>query len=306
MTKIRAAVVQAAPVGFDPSATLDRVQRLVRTAAEQGAEFVVLPEAFLSAYPKGLDFGTRVGSRSGEGREMFRRYFDSAITIPGPETTRLGEIVSAAGVDMVIGVVERDLGTLYCTALFCGRDGSILGKHRKLIPTALERVIWGSGDGSTLTVVDTGAARVGAAICWENYMPLYRAVLYQKGVQLYCAPTVDDRESWIPTIRHIAFEGRCFVLSACQFARRSDYPEDYPADTPAVGSGDTAAVLIRGGSAIVDPTGRFLAGPVYDQEAVHVAELDLDEITRGKFDLDVAGHYARPDVFKLMVEEGRG
>ena len=299
MVTIRVAVVQAAPVGFDPAATLDKVETLVRKAAEQGASFVVLPEAFISAYPKGLDFGARVGSRTSEGREMFRRYFDSAIDLPGPETARLSEIAKASKIDIVIGVIERDGGTLYCTALFVASDGRLLGKHRKLVPTASERLIWGRGDGSTLTVVDTGVVRAGAAICWENYMPLYRAALYDRGVQLYCVPTVDDRASWIPTMQHIAFEGRCFVLSACQFARRMDYPDDYPLD----GVSDPDAVLIRGGSVIVDPAGQLLAGPLYEEEAVLVATLDLDEITRGKFDLDVSGHYGRPDVFRFSVDD---
>jgi nitrilase len=292
-----AAVVQAAPVAFDTDATLERVADLVAQAAAAGARLVVMPEAFVGGYPKGSDFGARVGSRSPEGREWFRRYAAGAVEVPGPATARLGQIASAAGVTLVVGVIERDGGTLYCTALFIGPDGALLGKHRKLMPTAMERLIWGFGDGSTIAAVDTPVGRAGAAICWESYMPQLRLAMYAQGVQLYCAPTVDDRESWLPTMRHIALEGRCFVLSASQFARRSDYPAEYP-----IALDDPAAVLIGGGSCIVDPLGRVLAGPARDGEAILVADIDLDEIDRAVFDLDVVGHYARPDIFRLDVD----
>ncbi len=292
------AVVQAAPVAFDSERTLERAARLVAEAAAAGARLVVFPEAFVSGYPKGADFGAQVGSRTPEGREWFRRYHASAIDVPGSATGRLGKIAREHGVFLVIGVIERAGGTLYCTALFIGPDGTLLGKHRKLMPTAMERLIWGFGDGSTLPVIDTPLGRIGAVICWENYMPQLRLAMYGRGIQLYCAPTVDDRETWLPTMRHIALEGRCFVLSANQFARRSDYPADYP-----VASGDPDAVLIGGGSCIVDPAGRVLAGPARDGEAILTADLDLDEIARGTFDLDVVGHYARPDVFRLVVDD---
>jgi nitrilase len=293
----RAAVVQAAPVAFDTERTLDRVAGLVDRAASDGARLVVLPEAFVGGYPKGADFGARVGSRSPEGREWYRRYRAGAIDVPGPGTERLGEIARAAGVVLVVGVIERDRGTLYCTALFLGPDGALLGRHRKVMPTAMERLIWGFGDGSTLPVIDTPVGRVGAVICWESYMPQLRLAMYGQGIQLYCAPTVDDRETWLPTMRHIALEGRCFVLSACQFARRSDYPPDLPLDAAGPDS-----VLIGGGSCIVDPLGRVLAGPAPEGEAILVADLDLAEIDRAVFDLDVVGHYARPDLFRLEVD----
>ena len=299
MTKLRVAVVQAAPVAFDSGASLDKVAALVAEAGRQEARLVVLPEAFVSGYPKGADFGARVGTRSPAGREMFRRYWEGAIAVPGPETARLGEIAWGCGVHLVIGVIEREAGTLYCTALFFGPGGELLGLHRKLVPTAMERLIWGRGDGSTLTVVDTAVGKIGAAICWENYMPLYRTALYSKGVELYCAPTVDDRDSWIPTMRHIAVEGRCFVLSACQFARRGDFPKDYSSTY----GEDQAQVVIRGGSCIVNPFGEVLAGPVYDEQVVLSAEVDLRDIVRGKYDLDVTGHYGRPDIFRLQVDE---
>jgi nitrilase len=255
---------------------------------------VLFPEAFVSGYPKGLDFGARVGSRTLEGRRMFRRYFESAIELPSPAATELGAIARDHSVYLVIGVIERDGGTLYCTVLFFDPSGGLLGKHRKLMPTAMERLVWGMGDGSTLPVFDTPLGRVGAVICWENYMPLLRMAMYAKGIELYCAPTVDDRDTWSRSMQHIAFEGRCFVLSAVQYLERKDCPEDYA---------DTAPVLIRGGSVIVNPQGVVLAGPHYGSETILIADLDRNEIAEGKFDLDVAGHYARPDVFRLTVNE---
>jgi nitrilase len=200
---------------------------------------------------------------------------------------------------LVVGVIEREGGTLYCTVLFFADDGSFLGKHRKLMPTAAERLVWGFGDGSTLSVFDTRLGRMGAVICWENYMPMLRMAMYSKGVQLYCAPTADDRDTWLPTMRHVALEGRCFVLSACQVLRRSDMPLDIP---NALGE-SPQTLLMRGGSCIIDPGGKVLAGPVFEEEAILCAELDLDEITRGKYDFDVAGHYSRPDIFQLSVDE---
>jgi nitrilase len=291
--------VQAAPVVFDRDATIDRVRTLTADAASQGAKLVVFPEAFVSAYPKGLDFGARVGGRTPEGRRMFRRYFESAVDVPGPAVVAIGAIAREHSVYLVIGVIERDGGTLYCTVLFFDSSGKLMGKHRKLMPTAMERLVWGMGDGSTMPVFDTPDGKIGAVICWENYMPLLRTAMYAKGIQLYCAPTVDDRDTWARSMQHIAFEGRCFVLSAVQYLRRGDCPEDYPA----IQGNDPATVLIRGGSVIVNPQGAILAGPNYDGEAILVADIDLNEIAEGKYDLDVVGHYARPDVFRLTVNE---
>jgi nitrilase len=199
----------------------------------------------------------------------------------------------------VIGVIERDRGTLYCTVLFLAPDGAYLGKHRKIMPTASERLVWGFGDGSTMPVFDTPLGKMGAVICWENYLPLMRAAMYAKGIELYCAPTADPRDSWIASMRHIAVEGRCFVLSSNQFNRRRDFPADYPAAL----SDDPNAVVTRGGSCIVDPFGNFLAGPNTEGEVILTAEIDRAQIVRGKFDLDVVGHYARPDIFQLQVDE---
>jgi nitrilase len=299
IAKFIAAVVQDRPVIFDAAATLVRIRELTAQAADAGAKLVVFPEAFVSAYPKGLDFGARVGMRSAAGRDVFRRYFDSAIDVPGPATDSLAQTAKACGVSLVLGVIEREMGTLYCTALFFAPDGAFLGKHRKVMPTAMERIIWGCGDGSTMPVFDTPLGKLGAVICWENYMPLLRMSMYAKGIELYCAPTADDRDTWLSTMRHVALEGRCFVLTACQHVRRGDCPADYAA----VQGNDPKTVIMRGGSAIIGPLGQVLAGPLYDENGILTAEIDRGEIARSKFDFDVVGHYARPDIFQLHVNE---
>ncbi len=296
---VRAAVVQAAPVAFQRERSLEKVGALTKDVARQGAKLVVFPEAFISAYPRGLSFGAVVGSRTPEGREEYRRYWESAVDVPGPAVDTLAEIAEQTQVYLVIGVIEREGGTLYCTVLFFAPDGRYLGKHRKLMPTASERLVWGFGDGSTLPVFETEIGRLGAVICWENYMPLLRMAMYAKGIQLYCAPTADGRDTWIATMQHIALEGRCFVLSCNQFARRSDYPENYP--TPFGDEPET--VLSRGGSCIINPLGQIIAGPNFTEECILTADLAMDEIARGKYDFDVVGHYARPDIFRLHVNE---
>ena len=293
------AVVQAAPVAFDVARTLQKTADFAADAHRRGARLTLFPEAFVSAYPRGLGFGAAVGSRSAEGREQYRRYWDSAIAVPGPETDRLGAIARATQTHLVIGVVERGGGTLYCTALFLGADGRFRGKHRKLMPTGSERLVWGFGDGSTLPVIDTDVGRVGAVICWENYMPLLRAAMYAKGIEIYCAPTADGRDTWLPTMQHVAQEGRCFVLSANQFARRRDYPSDYPT---AFGD-DPETIMSRGGSCIVDPLGAVLAGPDFTGETILTADIDRNDLARARLDFDAVGHYARPDVFQLVVDE---
>jgi len=296
---VRVAVVQAGSVPFDTGACVDKALRLIGDAAVTGAKVILFPEAFIPGYPKGLNYGLVVGARDPAGREEFRLYLDAAIDVPGPETQRLGEAAAAHGAFVVIGVIEREGGTCYCTVLFFTPDGRLAGKHRKLMPTALERMIWGFGDGSTLTAIDSPYGRIGSVICWENYMPMLRMAMYAKNVALYCAPTADDRDTWLPSMRHVALEGRCFVLTACQFLRKRDFPASVR-----VCLGDSPdAVLMRGGSAIVSPLGKVLAGPDFDGETILTAELDLDEIGRGKFDFDVAGHYSRPDVFQLVVNE---
>ena len=275
---------------FDTAATLHRVEAQCREAASAGVELLVFPEALLGGYPKGMTFGASVGSRTADGRELFRRYFQGAIECPGAEVEALEGWARELGLHLVIGAVERAGGTLYCVSLLISPQKGLLAKHRKLMPTASERLIWGMGDGSTMQAVDTDLGRVGMAICWENYMPLYRQHLYGQGVQLWCAPTVDSREIWQSSMRHIAYEGRCFVLSPCQFLSEADWQCEL---------GETGG-QIDGASVIVSPWGEIVAGPAQGKQML-IADLDLDEIVRGKFDLDVAGHYNRPDVFSFHV-----
>ena len=289
---VTVSVVQAGSVLFDTAATLEKFAGLAAQAKAAGAQLAVFPEAFVGGYPKGSQFGISLGRRTAEGREEFQRYFECAIELPGPELEFLANVARENHLYLVCGVIERSGGTLYCTAVFIGPTGDYLGKHRKVMPTALERAVWGCGDGSTLPVLQTPYGKLGAVICWENYMPLLRTAMYSKGIELYCAPTVDDRETWIPTMRHIACEGRCFVLSACQYLPDGLQPN--PNGQP----------LIRGGSCIVSPFGELLAGPAYGSEQILTVEIDLNDVIKGKFDLDVVGHYSRPDIFQLRVDEG--
>lgn len=293
----RAAVVQAAAYPSDSLASAHKAADLVRTAAAAGASLIVFPEAFLGGYPKGASFGTPVGMRKPQGREDYRLYHEAAIALDGPEVQLLADTTSETGAFVVIGVIERDGGTVYCTALFFDGEKGLVAKHRKLMPTGAERLIWGFGDGSTMPVIDTPLGRIGAVICWENYMPMMRMAMYDQGITLYCAPTADDRDSWAASMQHVALEGRCFVLSACQYITRGAYPDDYDC---ALGD-DPDIVLLRGGSMIVGPLGTVLAGPDYGGETILYADLDMDDVVRGKYDFDVAGHYARPDIFSLSV-----
>jgi nitrilase len=301
---VKVAVVQATPILFDREATLQKACRLIDEAAGQGARLILFPEAFIPAYPRGLGFGTVVGSRSPAGRKTWQRYWANAVEVPGPATEELGKAAREAGAYLAIGVIERESqygrGTLYCTLLYFGPDGRLLAKHRKLKPTAGERLIWGEGDGSTLTVIDTEFGKMGGLICWENYMPLARMAMYAKGVDIYLAPTADARDTWQATLRHIACEGRCFVLGCNQFVTKSAYPKDLEGLEDLE---DQPEVICRGGSAIISPLGEILAGPLYDQEGMLFADLDLAEVVRAKFDFDVVGHYARSDVFQLRINE---
>lgn len=300
---VKVAVVQAAPVLFDRAATVAKVCSLTEEAASQGARLVLFPEAFIPAYPRGLSFGVTVGRRTPEGRRVWQRYWENALDVPGPQTEELGKAARQANAYLAVGVIERDgssRGTLYCTLLYFGPDGRLLGKHRKLKPTAGERLIWGEGDGSTLTVLPTEFGKVGGLICWENYMPLARMAMYGKGVEIYLAPTADARDTWQATLVHIAMEGRCFVLGCNQFVAKAMYPSDLPGYAEL---SDQPEVMCRGGSAIISPLGKVLAGPLFDREGILYAELNLAEVVQSKFDFDVVGHYARPDIFQLTVNE---
>jgi len=297
MPKVPVAALQ---IGSDPAgkaATLDRILAFEAEIAASGARVVVLPEALLGGYPKGEAFGTRLGYRTGAGRAAFARYFDDAVDLDGPEVAPLAALSARTGATLVVGIVERVGSSLYCTALFLTPEQGLAAKHRKLMPTGTERLVWAQGDGSTMPVIDTPAGKAGAAICWENHMPLFRTAMYAKGVTLWCAPTVDERDVWRASMRHIAHEGRCFLISACQVqpspAALAIAVEDWPPDRP----------LIRGGSMIVGPLGDVLAGPLENETALLVAEIDPADIPRARFDFDPVGHYGRPDLFRLIVDE---
>jgi nitrilase len=293
-------IVAALQIGALPGGkaeTLAQILSYENAIREAGASVVVMPEALLGGYPKGETFGTQLGYRLPEGREAFARYFENAIGVPGAETDALAELATRTGASLVIGVIERAGSSLFCTVLFFEPEAGLVAKHRKLMPTGTERLIWGKGDGSTLPVIDAKAGRLGAAVCWENQMPLLRTAMYAKGVEIWCAPTVDEREIWQCTLRHIAQEGRMFVVSACQV---QDSPAalgidvaNWPAERP----------LINGGSVIVGPMGNVLAGPLVGERGLLTAQIDTDELVRARYDFDVVGHYSRPDVFELVVDE---
>lgn len=293
-------VVAALQIGSDPrgkAATLEAVLGFEAEIAASGASLVVMPEALLGGYPKGEAFGTRLGYRLPEGRAAFARYHGNAVDLDGPEVAALAGMSRRTGAAMVLGVIERAGSSLYCTALFIEPERGLVAKHRKLMPTGLERLIWAQGDGSTMPVVESRAGRIGAAICWENHMPLFRAAMYARNVEIWCAPTVDDRDIWRSSMRHIAHEGRCFLVSACQVMASPGElgirADEWDADRP----------LIRGGSMIVGPLGDVLAGPVEMETTLISARIDVAALAGARYDLDVVGHYARPDIFGLTVNE---
>jgi len=301
---VRVAAAQPRGYPFASSSAVAQRRDMTASAAAEGAELVVFPEAFVGGYPWGLAFGTAVGGRKPPGRRTFGRYYDAAIKVPGPETREMGRAAAAAGVYLAVGVIEkgaaRSPGTLYCTLLYFAPDGALAGIHRKLKPTAAERLIWGEGDGSTMPVLDTPFGKVGGLICWENYMPLARTAMYGKGVEIYLAPTADSRDRWQATLRHIALEGRCFVIGCNQFVTKDHYPSDIEILGDLENWPDPPS---RGGTSIYGPLGDTLAGPLLNEAGILYADLDLGDISRGKFDFDVVGHYARPDVFRLHVNE---
>lgn len=294
--KVKAAVVQSAPVLFDKYKTLQKIADLVEEASAESPDLILFPEAYIPAYPRGLSFGTVVGDRSSDGREVWLKYVENSIEVPGDECLELARIAKKAQAYLVIGVIEKvSSGTLYCTMLYFSPNGKLIGKHRKLKPTAAERIIWGEGDGSDLTTYDTTIGKLGGLICWENYMPLARSWVYQQGIEIYLAPTADQRVSWQHTMKHIAMEGRCFVLSANQYVTRDDYPSDLPGEDIS----KLPQVLSKGGSVIIDPLGETIAGPVWEKEEILYAELDMDMLNKARMDFDPVGHYARKDVFEL-------
>lgn len=297
------ASIQAAPVLLDRAATVEKACALIAEAGRGGAKLAVFPECFIPAYPLWAWFIPPY--KSGELRELYAELLDNSITIPSTEVDALCRAAADAGVNVVMGINERNAeasGTsLYNSIIFIGDDGRLIGKHRKLVPTAAERLIHAPGDGSTLAVHDTSIGKLGGLICWENYMPLARYAMYAWGAEIYVAPTWDRGEPWISTLRHIAKEGRVYVISSCIPMRRADVPDrfafaQYLPDTEWLNPGE---------SAIVDPDGKFLVEPVREREEILYAEVDPRKVKGPRFQLDVAGHYGRPDVFELRVHRAK-
>lgn len=297
MSKITVAALQIGSDYRGKQATLDNILGFEQAIAASGAKVLVMPEALLGGYPKGESFGTRLGYRMPEGRAAFQRYYENAVDIGGPELEAIGELSTRTDCTIVLGVIERSGSSLFCTAVFLAPRQGVVAKHRKLMPTGTERLIWSLGDGSTMPVLDAPAGRIGAAICWENHMPLFRTAMYAKGVEIWCAPTVDERDIWRSSMRHIAHEGRCFVISACQV---QPSPRELGVS---IEGWDDDRPLVAGGSMIVGPLGDVLAGPLETGPGLLVAEIDVSELVRARYDFDVVGHYSRPDVFTLTVDE---
>jgi nitrilase len=301
---ITAACVQAEPVVLDRAATLEKLSRLTAEAAGNGATLVAFPEAFVPVYPSSVWVKALAGWFAPGAKAAFAAIAREAVAVPGPEADRIGDVAREHGVVLATGVTEIEPdrpGTLYNTLLVHGADGRLLLKHRKLVPTNHERLVWGQGDGDGLHAVDTEVGRVGGLICWENYMPLARFALYDSGVEVYLAPTADDGEAWQSTLVHIARESRAFVVSPSHFQRASAYPGDFPLRSELEG----VDVIGRGGSAILAPDGDYLAGPMYDEEGILYAELDPDRLLEERQRFDPVGHYHRPDVLHLKVRPNR-
>ena len=297
---VKVACVQAEPVVFDRDATLDKVAALSAEAAGAGAELVVFPETFVSVYPSSAWAKALAGWADPSAKEAFAALVRSSVEVPGPAADRLGEIAREHSIWLVTGVNEIDParnGTVYNALLYHAPDGSLALKHRKLVPTNHERLVWGQGDGGGLRAIETPLGRIGGLICWENYMPLARFSLYESGVEIYVAATADDSDEWQATLVHIARESRAFVVAPCHFQRVSAYPADFPLAELL----DGLDILGRGGSAILAPDGSYLAEPLYDEEGILYAELDPSRLHEERQRFDPAGHYHRPDVLKLEV-----
>jgi nitrilase len=290
---VRVACAQVEPVIFDREATLDKLASVAAEVAAEGAQLVLFPETFVPAYPSSR-WAHALAVWGEGGKEVWARLARASVTVPSAETERIGSAAKQHGLVLAVGVNEPDGGTLYNTLLVFTPDGRLALRHRKLMPTNHERMVWGLGDGEGLETIETDLGRVGGLICWENFMPLARAALYESGLDIYLAPTADDSESWLESARHIAREARAFVLSCCVYQRASSYPDDVPiAEGP--------DLLGRGGSAIVGPDGAYLAGPLWDEEGIVYADLDPQLLYEERQRFDAAGHYSRPDVLRLQI-----
>lgn len=295
------AVVQAAPVMFDKTACIEKALKLINECTANGAELIVFPELFIPGYPYGMTFGFRVGSRNADGRKDWKVYYDNSILANGPEMQQLIEKAKEQGIYLSIGYSERDAvtGTLYNSNMMIAPDGAAMN-HRKLKPTGSERVVWGDADRDYFPVMETPWGPMGNLICWESYMPLARVALYQKGISLYISPNTNDNPEWQDTIRHIAIEGHCYFINCDVFFTRADYPKTASAGEEIA---KLPEIACRGGSCVVDPFGHVVSDTIWDQEGIIYAELDMQKVPASKMEHDVCGHYARPDVLKLQVED---
>ncbi|APQ18958.1 carbon-nitrogen hydrolase family protein [Maribacter hydrothermalis] len=294
--KLKVCLIQDSPVFFDIEKTIDKIENLVKIHAKKGCELMVFPESFIPGYPRGFSFGAVVGSRTDEGRKLYADYHKNSLNLEGKELQRLVKLAKTENVYLIIGITEEQTnnGSLYCSMLYISPTDGFLGVHRKIKPTGSERIVWSEDDGSSLVSFDTKIGRLGGLICWENYMPLARMAMYKQGVEIYIAPTADSRDEWTSTMKHIALEGRCFVLGCNQFYTKSMYPEKYQHLVE-----NEPENLCRGGSVIVSPLGKIIAGPLFDEAGALIAEIDLDDIVHAKLDFDVIGHYARNDIFEF-------
>src|SRR5215472_17529645 len=297
---VRVACIQAEPVVLDREATLDKLDSLTAEAAGERAQLLVFPESFLPVYPSSIWARALAGWAQPGAKEAFALLARESVAVPGEAEARIGAAAREHGVWIVTGVTEIDPdrpSTLYNTLLYHGPDGALVAKHRKLVPTNHERLVWGQGDGGSLRALPTPLGRLGGLICWENYMPLARFALYESGVEIYVASTADDGDAWQATLVHIARESRAFVVAPSHFQRSSAYPEDFPLRRLLEG----VETIGRGGSAILAPGGAYLAGPLYDEERILYAELDPAVLWAERQRFDPAGHYHRPDVLALTV-----
>jgi nitrilase len=301
LDSFKVAAVQACPVYLDRERTVDKACTLIAEVGKNGAHLAVFPEAFIPGYPVWAWFIPP--GRTGDLRTAYAELHTNAVTIPDASTDRLCDAARSAGVAVAIGLSERNAeasdSTLFNTLLYIGADGAIVGKHRKLVPTGGERLIWGRGDGSDLEVYRLPFAHVGGLICWENYMPLARYALSAWGAQIHVAPTWDRGEPWLSTMRHTAKEGRCFVIGCGQVFRKDDIPDHLFFKAKYLS--DVNGWINPGDSVIVDPDGKVVAGPARECENILYADVGRDQLIGPRWQLDVAGHYSRPDVFELLV-----
>ncbi|WP_282080219.1 carbon-nitrogen hydrolase family protein [Aquimarina algiphila] len=298
--KVKVGLVQDSPVFFDKDKTIKKIEQLTQKYAKEGCELLVFPESFIPGYPRGFSFGAKIGSRTDDGRALYAEYAKNSIDLESEDLKRLEKLSKSNNIYLVIGATEKQdkNGTLYCSMLYISPSEGLLGVHRKIKPTGTERIIWGEAAGESLVTFKTKIGKLGGLICWENYMPLARMSMYKKGVEIYIAPTADSREEWTSTMKHIALEGRCFVLGCNQFYTKSMYPEKYQSLVE-----NEPEDMCPGGSIIVSPLGKVIAGPLFNTSGILVAELDLDEISKSKLDFDVIGHYSRNDIFQFSVED---